>query len=116
MHHNLYNYKYPYDCPLYMQATTLHEYDYNLYDGRRDKFIHWHLEKQEEFMTFRLGICDDTQLDIACLTEHIKHYMISYNIQFEIESFQSGEALYRHSVSIHFRFFCSISKCPESMA
>ena len=44
-------------------------------------------------MTFRLGICDDTQLDIACLTEHIKHYMISYNIQFEIESFQSGEAL-----------------------
>lgn len=44
-------------------------------------------------MTFRLGICDDTQLDIACLTEHIKHYMISYNIQFEIESFQSGESL-----------------------
>ena len=25
-------------------------------------------EEPEGFMTFRLGICDDTQLDIACLT------------------------------------------------
>lgn len=93
MYNNLYNYEYPYDRPLYMQTDTLYGNGYNLYDGRRNKCIHRYLEKQEEFMTFRLGICDDTQLDIACLTEHIKHYMISYNIQFEIESFQSGEAL-----------------------
>lgn len=44
-------------------------------------------------MILRIGICDDVQMNIACLTEHIRHYMASYNVQFEIESFTSGEKL-----------------------
>ena len=44
-------------------------------------------------MILRIGICDDVQMNIACLTEHIRHYMASYNVEFEIESFTSGEKL-----------------------
>lgn len=44
-------------------------------------------------MILRIGICDDVQMNIACLTEHIRHYMASYNVQFEIESFTSREKL-----------------------
>ena len=44
-------------------------------------------------MILRIAICDDVQMNITCLTEHIRHYMASYNVQFEIESFTSGEKL-----------------------
>lgn len=44
-------------------------------------------------MILRIAICDDVQMNIACLTEHIRHYMASYNVEFEIESFTSGEKL-----------------------
>lgn len=44
-------------------------------------------------MILRIAICDDVQMNITCLAEHIRHYMVSYNVQFEIESFTSGEKL-----------------------
>ena len=44
-------------------------------------------------MILRIAICDNVQMNITCLTEHIRHYMASYNVQFEIESFTSGEKL-----------------------
>lgn len=48
-------------------------------------------------MILRIGICDDMQKDIDWLYDHIQHYMLSYNVQFEIECFLSGEKLlYAH--------------------
>ena len=66
-------------------------------------------------MILRIGICDDTQTDIIHLEKHIKHYMASYNIEFEIESFRSGAALLQAQRSSHFTFYCLISNCLKLM-
>lgn len=66
-------------------------------------------------MILRIGICDDTQTDIIHLEKHIKHYMASYNIEFEIESFVLGQPFCRHKRSSHFTFYCLISNCLKLM-
>ena len=74
--------------------------DHNLYARKCDQYLYRNLEKQEELMILRIGICDDVQMNIACLTEHIRHYMASYNVQFEIESFTSGEKLLQAAIPV----------------
>ena len=93
MYNNLYNYECSGSYFMDNPPDTILWNDHNLYARKCDQYLYRNLEKQEELMILRIGICDDVQMNIACLTEHIRHYMASYNVQFEIESFTSGEKL-----------------------
>ena len=64
-------------------------------------------------MILRIGICDDTQTDIIHLEKHIKHYMASYNIEFEIESFRSGAALLQAQKEQPFHILLLDIELPE---
>ena len=64
-------------------------------------------------MILRIGICDDTQTDIIHLEKHIKHYMASYNIEFEIESFRSGAALLQAQKEQPFHILLLDIEMPE---
>jgi two-component system, LytTR family, response regulator LytT len=64
-------------------------------------------------MILRIGICDDTQTDIIHLEKHIKHYMASYNIEFEIESFRSGATLLQAQKEQTFHILLLDIEMPE---